>query len=146
MSHTLEQLKRHTVVVADTGDFLQLAQFAPRDATTNPSLILKAAQMPEYAAVVDKAIADARQAASGSALLGAAMDQIAVAFGLEILKIVPNRVSTEVDARLSFDAAMDQKYAAAVDKAIADYKKAIEIDPEFEAAKEGLNEVTAGKK
>ena len=104
-NNLLTGLKQHTIVVADTGDFESIRKYQPRDATTNPSLILKAAQMPEYAAVVDKAIADAKQSASGSALLGEAMDQIAVAFGLEILKIVPNRVSTEVDARLSFDTA-----------------------------------------
>ncbi len=103
-NNLLSSLKQHTIVVADTGDFESIRKYQPRDATTNPSLILKAAQMPEYAGVIDKALAEAKQGGTtGTALLGAAMDQIAVAFGLEILKIVPNRVSTEVDARLSFD-------------------------------------------
>ena len=103
-TNLLSSLKQHTIVVADTGDFESIRKYQPRDATTNPSLILKAAQMPEYAGVIDKALAEAKQGGTtGTALLGAAMDQIAVAFGLEILKIVPNRVSTEVDARLSFD-------------------------------------------
>lgn len=105
-NNLLSSLKQHTIVVADTGDFESIRKYQPRDATTNPSLILKAAQMPEYAGVIDKALAEAKQGGTtGTALLGAAMDQIAVAFGLEILKIVPNRVSTEVDARLSFNTA-----------------------------------------
>jgi transaldolase len=100
----LDQLKAFTVVVADTGDFATLKQFAPRDATTNPSLILKAAQMPEYKVVVEKAIADARKTgASGAKLLAEVMDGLLIAFGVEILKIVPGRVSTETDANLSFD-------------------------------------------
>lgn len=97
----LDQLKQFTVVVADTGDFASMKQFAPRDATTNPSLILKAAGMPDYAWIVDKAVKDAPAAAS----LGAVIDGLLVLFGSEILKIVPGRVSTEVDARLSFDTA-----------------------------------------
>lgn len=102
----LDQLKQFTVVVADTGDFATLKQYAPRDATTNPSLILKAAQMPEYQYLVDKAIADARQSgASGKALVGNVLDALLIAFGVEILKIVPGRVSTETDANLSFDTA-----------------------------------------
>ncbi len=104
MSDLLSSLKQHSVVVADTGDFASIRKYQPRDATTNPSLILKAATMPEYAGLVDKAVADARQAGGGAtAVLAGAMDRLAVAFGLEILKIVPNRVSTEVDARMSFD-------------------------------------------
>lgn len=103
MSNLLEQLKQHSVIVADTGDFESIRKYQPRDATTNPSLLLKAAQMPEYVEVVEKAVADAKQEASGDALLGVAMDNVATAFGAEILKIVPNRVSTEVDAKLSFD-------------------------------------------
>lgn len=100
----LDQLKALTVVVADTGDFATLKQFAPRDATTNPSLILKAAQMTEYRSVVERAIADARKtAASGQKLLDEVMDALLIAFGVEILKIVPGRVSTETDANLSFD-------------------------------------------
>lgn len=108
MSNTtsqLDQLKQFTVVVADTGDFATLKQYAPRDATTNPSLILKAALMPEYAWLVDKAIADGRKSgATGKALLEQVMDALLIAFGVEILKIVPGRVSTETDANLSFDA------------------------------------------
>src|SRR6266545_3104414 len=95
----LDQLKKHTVVVADTGDFATLKQYAPRDATTNPSLILKAAQMPEYQSLVARAIADGRRGgAGGRQLLGQIVDHLLIAFGLEILKIVPGRVSTETDA------------------------------------------------
>src|SRR5688572_6625638 len=100
----LDQLKNFTTVVADTGDFGTLKQYAPQDATTNPSLILKAAQMPEYEPVVEKAVADARKTgASGKKLLDEVLDYLLIAFGLEILKIVPGRVSTETDANLSFD-------------------------------------------
>src|SRR5881394_3174558 len=100
----LDQLKRFTRVVADTGDFGTLKQYSPQDATTNPSLIFKAAQMPEYKALVDKAIAESRKSsASGDALLSQIMDDLLVVFGNEILKIVPGRVSTETDASLSFD-------------------------------------------
>ena len=96
----LDQLKQYTTVVADTGSFKQLAQFAPRDATTNPTLILKAVQQPEYAPL----LADAVAARKGRPL-DRIVDEVLVRFGLEILKIVPGRVSTEVDARLSFDTA-----------------------------------------
>jgi transaldolase len=100
----LDQLKQFTVVVADTGDFASLKQFAPRDATTNPSLILKAAQMPEYRAIVEKAVADNRKSGlSGRAQMDAILNDVLVAFGLEILKVVPGRVSTETDARVAFD-------------------------------------------
>ena len=95
----LDQLKQFTVVVADTGDFASMRQFAPRDATTNPSLILKAAAMPDYTWIIDQAIKEAGPAAP----VGQVIDRLLVLFGLEILKIVPGRVSTEVDARLSFD-------------------------------------------
>jgi len=95
----LEQLKQYTKVVADTGDFSSMKEYAPQDATTNPSLILKAAGMPGYSHLLDKAIKDAGAGASTEKVI----DQILVLFGLEILKIVPGRVSTEVDARLSFD-------------------------------------------
>jgi transaldolase len=94
----LDQLKKHTVVVADTGDFEAMKAYKPQDATTNPSLILQAASKPEYKAIFDQAVADGK--AGG---VDAVMDKLVVAFGLEILKIVPGRVSTEVDARLSFD-------------------------------------------
>ncbi len=104
MSNQLDQLKQFTTVVADTGDFATLKQFAPRDATTNPSLIFKAAQMPEYQFIVDKAIADNKAKASGQELLNRVLDDLLILFGVEILKIVPGRVSTETDANLSFDA------------------------------------------
>jgi transaldolase len=110
----LDELKRHTLVVADTGDFESMRKYKPQDATTNPSLILAAAQMPEYAQLVDGALADARAAAPGAdrkAVVADAIDRLSVAFGQEILGIVPGRVSTEVDARLSFDT------AATIDKA-----------------------------
>jgi len=96
--NTLEQLKAMTTVVADTGDFKQLAKFTPQDATTNPSLILKAVQKPEYAPLLKAAVG-----ANVGQPLSAQIDAVLVAFGLEILKIIPGRVSTEVDARLSFD-------------------------------------------
>jgi transaldolase len=106
MADLLSQLKQFSVVVADTGDFASIRKYQPRDATTNPSLLLKAGTMPEYASVVDKAVADAKaEAPNSAAALSLAMDKLSVAFGLEILKNVPNRVSTEVDARLSFDGA-----------------------------------------
>lgn len=101
----LDQLKRFTKVVADTGDFATLKEYAPEDATTNPSLIFKAAQMPEYASLVEKAIADNRgMGAAGEKLLGRIMTDLLVLFGVEILKVVPGRVSTETDASLAFDA------------------------------------------
>ncbi len=100
----LEQLKQMTKVVADTGDFASLKQFAPQDATTNPTLIFKAAQMPEYRPLVDKAVQDHKGAGgSTEAKVGQILDSLLVAFGMEILKIVPGRVSTETDAALSFD-------------------------------------------
>ena len=102
----LEQLKQFTKVVADTGDFATLKQYAPLDATTNPSLILKAALMPEYKHLVEKAVADNLHAnVPQSALASHIVDHLLVLFGIEILKIVPGRVSTETDANLSFDAA-----------------------------------------
>ena len=100
----LDQLKQFTTVVADTGDFAALKQYAPQDATTNPSLILKAAQMPEYQWLVDRAIADGRGAGVvGPALLHRVLNDLLIRFGVEILKIVPGRVSTETDANLAFD-------------------------------------------
>ena len=96
----LDALKPLTTVVADTGDFLQLAQFRPQDATTNPSLILKAVQKPDYAPLLQQTMAQ-----HGKADLDLSMDHLLVRFGVEILKHVPGRVSTEVDARLSFDTA-----------------------------------------
>jgi transaldolase len=99
MATQLDQLKTFTKVVADTGDFESMKAFAPQDATTNPSLILKAAAMPDYAHLLDQAVRDA----GPSATTGHIIDRLLVVFGLEILKIVPGRVSSEVDARLSFD-------------------------------------------
>jgi transaldolase len=96
----LDALKQFTTVVADTGDFKQLAQFQPQDATTNPSLILKAVQKPEYAPLLAEAVAAHRGQS-----LAVVMDHLLVRFGCEILKTIPGRVSTEVDARLSFDTA-----------------------------------------
>jgi len=98
MANQLDQLKKFTTVVADTGDFNSMKEYAPQDATTNPSLILKASQMPEYAHLIDKAIAD-----NPGAEVQTVIDHILIAFGKEILDIVPGRVSTETDARLSFD-------------------------------------------
>jgi transaldolase len=100
----LDQLKQFTKVVADTGDFEAIKEFAPQDATTNPSLILKAAVMPAYKSLVAKAIADGKKSnTAGKARLHGIVDDLLVAFGIEILKIVPGRVSTETDANLSFD-------------------------------------------
>jgi len=100
----LEQLKRFTKVVADTGDFATLKTYTPSDATTNPSLIFKAAQMPEYKYVVDHALAEARKAnLNKEAMTKNVMDLLLVLFGVEILKLIPGRVTTETDARLSFD-------------------------------------------
>lgn len=99
-------MKEFSLIVADTGDFASIRRYQPRDATTNPSLILKAAQMDEYQDLVNRVVAETKQASSAvNPDLELAMDKLAVAFGLEILKIVPHRVSTEVDARLSFDTA-----------------------------------------
>jgi transaldolase len=125
MSKTLlDQLKEMTIVVADTGDMESMRKFRPRDSTTNPSLIAAAAQMPEYAPLVDEALQWSRREAGGSAskedVVKRAVDRLAVEFGQRILKIVEGRVSTEVDARLSFDT------KATIDKArtlIAQYEK-----------------------
>jgi transaldolase len=104
---TLDQLKDMTVVVADTGDFNSIEKFRPRDATTNPSLITAAAQMPAYASVVDEALRWARKEGGKGEpterIVKRAIDRLSIEFGLRILKIVEGRVSTEVDARLSFD-------------------------------------------
>lgn len=94
----LEQLKQFTTVVADTGDFQSIKAYAPQDATTNPSLILKAVQKPEYRPLLEKTIADYPTASTGEVI-----DRLLIAFGVEILKYVPGRVSTEIDAALSFD-------------------------------------------
>lgn len=100
----LDQLKKFTKVVADTGDFETMREFKPQDATTNPSLIYAATQKKEYGHILDKVIADRKGAGlTGSAQIEDIIDHVLVAFGMEILKIVPGRVSTETDARLSFD-------------------------------------------
>ena len=103
----LEQLREVTVVVADTGDIEAIKKVKPIDATTNPSLITAAAQMPEYQGIVDDSLKAARAelgaGASADAVANLAFDKLAVSFGLKILEIIPGRVSTEVDARLSFD-------------------------------------------
>lgn len=105
MTNSLDALKSLTTVVADTGDFETLAAYAPQDATTNPSLILKALQKSEYAGVLDGAIAaTADSGSSGEARIDLVIDHLLIGFGQKILEIVPGRVSTEVDARLSFDA------------------------------------------
>src|SRR5690606_34725617 len=101
MPSQLEQLRELSAVVADTGDIEAIARFRPMDATTNPSLLLKAASLPAYARFVDEAAAKA--SGDGEARVADACDRLAVAVGGEILRLIPGRVSTEVDARLSFD-------------------------------------------
>lgn len=125
MGTLLEQLKEFTVVVADTGDIQAIETFTPRDATTNPSLITAAAQMPQYQSIVDNTLITARKElgknASESDVTTLAFDRLAVGFGLKILEIIPGRVSTEVDARLSYD------MEATIEKAhflISEYEKA----------------------
>ena len=104
MSAVLEELKLYTTVVADTGDIKAISKYRPQDATTNPSLLLAAAKMPEYNALIEEAIEYGKsQSTILEEQVTAAMDKLFVVFGSEILKIVPGRVSTEVDARLSFD-------------------------------------------
>ncbi|HZL57660.1 MAG TPA: transaldolase [Bryobacteraceae bacterium] len=107
MATLLEQLRTMTVVVADTGDIQSIEQFKPRDATTNPSLITAAAEMPKYKEIVDETLLTARKELGDHAdpqkVAALAFDRLAVSFGKRILKIVPKRVSTEVDARLSYD-------------------------------------------
>lgn len=104
MASQLDQLKQYTTVVADTGDFEAMKEYKPQDATTNPSLILQAAEKPEYKHLVEQAVSELKDSGkSGADLIEAIIDRVLVLFGLEILKIVPGRVSTETDARLSFD-------------------------------------------
>ncbi len=98
MTTHLEALKKHSLVVADTGDLASIARFSPQDATTNPSLLLKSAQDPRYANLLEAALNK-----SGAQGVAAVVDQLLVNFGCEILKLIPGRVSTEVDPRLSFD-------------------------------------------
>ena len=125
MGTLLEQLKEFTVVVADTGDIQAIETFTPRDATTNPSLITAAAQMPQYQSIVDITLITARKElgknASDSDVTTLAFDRLAVGFGLKILEIITGRFSTEVDARLSYD------MEATIEKAhflISEYEKA----------------------
>ncbi|TPG25126.1 transaldolase [Variovorax guangxiensis] len=110
----LDALRQWTTVVADTGDFRQLAQFKPQDATTNPSLILKAVQKPEYRPLLDDAVR-----AHGKLAIDEVIDRLLVRFGTEILSLIPGRVSTEVDARLSFDTAAT---VARADRLVALYR------------------------
>ncbi|MGB8259378.1 MAG: transaldolase [Terracidiphilus sp.] len=121
----LEQLRNYTVVVADTGDIEAMEKFRPTDATTNPSLIAAAAQMPQYRAIVDGVLVEARKelgdAADAHAVANLAFQRLAIAFGRKILEIVPGRVSTEVDARLSWDTAATIAQARAI---IAQYDAA----------------------
>jgi transaldolase len=104
-SGKLDQLKSVSTVVADTGEIEEIKRHRPVDATTNPSLLLKAAQMDEYAPVIEEVIAGAK-GSSGNAeeIVKDVVDRVAIKFGAEILKLIPGRVSVEVDARLSFDA------------------------------------------
>ena|SRR3990167_2385401 len=102
--NSLEQLKQFTTIVADTGDFGQLEKYKPQDATTNPTLILAASAIPEYQHLVDEAIQYGKSKGKNEEeKVSLALDKVAVNFGLEILKIIPGRVSTELDARLSYD-------------------------------------------
>jgi len=104
-ANSLDQLKQFTTVVADTGDFESIRAYTPQDATTNPTLIFKAVQQPEYKPLLEKVVADNRNSSlTGAALHRKVIDDLLIAFGREILSVVPGRVSTEVDARLSFDA------------------------------------------
>ena len=121
----LEQLRKYTVVVADTGDIQAMEEFRPQDATTNPSLITTAAQMPQYQPIVDSVLMEARKelgdGATDKDVANLAFKRLAIAFGKKILEIVPGRVSTEVDARLSFDT---EKTIAQAREIIGLYKKA----------------------
>jgi transaldolase len=121
----LEQLRRYTTVVADTGDIEAMEEFRPQDATTNPSLITAAAQMPQYQSIMDGVLLDARKELGGGAtdqaVANLAFKRLAIAFGKKILAIVPGRVSTEVDARLSYDTQATIEQARAI---IAEYDHA----------------------
>jgi transaldolase len=125
MPNLLEQLRKFTVVVADTGDMEAMEKFHPQDATTNPSLITTVAQMPQYQPIVDGVLKDARnelgEGATDQAVANLAFQRLAIAFGKKILAIVPGRVSTEVDARLSYDTEASIKQARSI---IAQYDAA----------------------
>lgn len=126
MPTQLDQLRALSPVVADTGDVDAIARFKPMDATTNPSLLLKAASLPAYARFIDSAVADA--SGTGEARLADACDRLAVAIGGEILRLIPGRVSTEVDARLSFD----------TDATIAKAKRLVELYDEAGSGRDRL--------
>lgn len=102
-TNQLDQIKEFTQIVADTGDFESIKEFAPKDATTNPSLILKAVSMDKYKPLFEEVVDRNKNNGSGAARVDAIIDDLLIAFGLEILKLIPGRVSTEVDATLSFD-------------------------------------------
>ena len=125
MPNFLEQLRKFTVVVADTGDMEAMEKFHPQDATTNPSLITTVAQLPQYQPIVDGVLKDARnelgEGATDQAVANLAFQRLAIAFGKKILTIVPGRVSTEVDARLSYDTEASIKQARSI---IAQYDAA----------------------
>jgi len=122
MANSLEKLKKLTTIVADTGDFDSMKKFLPQDSTTNPSLIFAASQLPQYQHLVEDAVQYGKShGKTEDEKTSIAMDKLAVNFGLEILKIVPGRVSTEVDARLSFDTEANIKKAREL---IALYKEA----------------------
>ncbi len=132
MASLLEQLSSMTVVVADTGDLDAIREFQPRDATTNPSLILAAAQIPAYQDLIDQSLKSSRERigslASSDEVVSEAIDEVCVIFGKEILKIIPGRVSTEVDARLSFDK----------DETIDKARKIINLYKQFGISKERI--------
>ena len=122
MNSLLSQLKQFSIIVADTGDFESIRKYQPRDATTNPTLLQKAAEMPEYSELVHRVLREVQSSTQpASQHVQLALDRLAIAFGTEILKIVPNRVSTEVDARLSFDSEASVRKAKEI---IGMYQKA----------------------
>ncbi|CAH8576623.1 unnamed protein product [Heterobilharzia americana] len=120
MPSTLEYLKKHTVVVGDTGDFESMKQYLPVDSTTNPSLILSACKLPQYSHLLDSAIEYAKKQKTLNEQVETALERVFVLFGCEILKVVPGRVSTEVDARYSFSI---QKQVETARRLIAMYEE-----------------------
>lgn len=129
MSNTLDQLKEMTIIVADTGDIDAIREHQPQDATTNPSLLLKAVQLPQYQSLVEETIAWAKsQSDEIEKQITLAADKLAVAIGVEILQIIPGKISTEVDARLSFDT------GASISKA----RKLIDLYSQFGIDKERI--------
>ncbi len=150
MANQLDQLKSMTVVVADTGDIDSIAAYKPQDATTNPSLILAAAQMPNYQSLVEEAISfGLTQAGSLEVQLTSCIDKLFVIFGSEILKLIPGRISTEVDASLSFDTAATiakaKKFIAMYDKIGIDRKRIlIKIASTWEGSRRPSNSKRKG--